>query len=114
MVGFFPAPPDDGPTQNRPGAARNALDAAFRHAVGDRFPLLDAVRLTDYKVRIIDSGSGTGAVTRVLIDASNGEMHWSTIGVSENIIEASWQALVDAVEYKLHKEELPAGESGDS
>ena len=79
----------------------NALDAAFRHAVGDRFPVLDAVRLTDYKVRIIDSGSGTGAVTRVLIDASDGETHWSTIGVSENIIEASWQALSDSIVYAL-------------
>ena len=79
----------------------NALDAAFRDAVGDRFPALDEVRLTDYKVRIIDSGSGTGAVTRVLIDASNGEQHWSTIGVSENIIEASWQALSDSVVYAL-------------
>ncbi|MCP3987816.1 MAG: citramalate synthase, partial [Actinomycetia bacterium] len=79
----------------------NALDAAFRNAVGNRFPALDAVRLTDYKVRIIDSGSGTGAVTRVLIDASDGESHWSTIGVSENIIEASWQALSDSVVYAL-------------
>lgn len=79
----------------------NALDAAFRHAVGDRFPKLDSVRLTDYKVRIIDSGGGTGAVTRVLIDASDGETHWTTIGVSENIIEASWQALSDSVVYAL-------------
>lgn len=82
----------------------NALDAAFRNAVGDRFPKLDVVRLTDYKVRIIDSGSGTGAVTRVLIDASDGETHWSTIGVSENIIEASWQALSDSVVYALLQE----------
>ncbi len=79
----------------------NALDAAFREAVGDRFPKLANVRLTDYKVRIIDSGSGTGAVTRVLIDASDGERHWTTIGVSENIIEASWQALSDSVVYAL-------------
>ncbi|MEM7339268.1 MAG: citramalate synthase [Actinomycetota bacterium] len=79
----------------------NALDAAFRMAVGDRFPALANVRLTDYKVRIIDSGEGTGAVTRVLIDATNGERHWSTIGVSENIIEASWQALADSVTYAL-------------
>ncbi|MEL7156058.1 MAG: citramalate synthase [Actinomycetota bacterium] len=79
----------------------NALDAAFRTAVGDRFPVLADVRLTDYKVRIIDSGSGTGAVTRVLIDASDGERHWTTIGVSENIIEASWQALSDSIVYAL-------------
>ena len=79
----------------------NALDAAFRNAVDGRFPKLDDVRLTDYKVRIIDSGEGTGAVTRVLIDASDGERYWSTIGVSENIIEASWQALSDSVVYAL-------------
>ena len=83
----------------------NALDAAFRAAAGERFPTLASVRLTDYKVRIIDSSSessgGTGAVTRVLIDATDGERHWSTIGVSENIIEASWQALSDSVVYAL-------------
>lgn len=79
----------------------NALDAAFRRAIADRFPALDAVRLSDYKVRIIDSGSGTGAVTRVLIDATDGERYWSTIGVSENIIEASWQALADSMIYAL-------------
>jgi 2-isopropylmalate synthase len=79
----------------------NALDSAFRRAVGDRFPILAAVRLTDYKVRIIDSSQGTGAVTRVLIDASDGEQRWTTIGVSENIIEASWQALSDSIQYAL-------------
>jgi 2-isopropylmalate synthase len=79
----------------------NALDAAFRTAVGDRFSVLDAVRLTDYKVRILDSGGGTGAVIRVLIDASDGERHWSTIGVSANIIEASWQALSDSIVWAL-------------
>ncbi len=79
----------------------NALDAAFRQAAGDRFPALSTVQLTDYKVRIIDPGAGTGAVTRVLIDAGNGERSWSTIGVSENIIEASWQALSDSIVYAL-------------
>ncbi|NNE96394.1 MAG: citramalate synthase [Acidimicrobiales bacterium] len=79
----------------------NALDAAFRSAVGERFPSLDVVRLTDYKVRILDSASGTGAITRVLIDATNGEHRWTTIGVSENIIEASWQALADSIIYAL-------------
>ncbi len=79
----------------------NALDAAFRRAAGDRFPSLAAVQLTDYKVRIIDPGAGTGAVTRVLIDASDGERSWTTIGVSENIIEASWQALSDSIVYAL-------------
>jgi 2-isopropylmalate synthase len=75
----------------------NALDAAFRRAVGDRFPALTAMRLTDFKVRILDSSKGT----RVLIDASDGEERWTTIGVSENIIEASWQALSDSIQYAL-------------
>ena len=79
----------------------HALDAAFRQAVGDRFPHLTAMRLTDFKVRILDSSKGTGAVTRVLIDASDGEDRWTTIGVSENIIEASWQALSDSIQYAL-------------
>ena len=89
----------------------NALDAAFRKAVDDRYPVLNSVRLTDYKVRIIDSSTGedveqdhrpgTGAVTRVLIDATDGERQWSTIGVSENIIEASWQALADSIVFAL-------------
>lgn len=79
----------------------NALDAAFRQAVAGRFEQLTNVRLTDYKVRIIDSSEGTGAVTRVLIDATDGERQWSTIGVSENIIEASWQALSDSLLYAL-------------
>ncbi len=81
----------------------NALDAAFRSAVGNRFPQLDAMKLVDYKVRILDSTSGTGAITRVLIDASDGEQRWSTIGVSENIIEASWQALSDSIVYALSR-----------
>jgi len=79
----------------------NALDAAFRQAIAGRFPRLDRVRLTDYKVRILDSAAATGAVTRVLIDASDGDDRWTTIGVSENIIEASWQALADSMVYAL-------------
>ncbi len=79
----------------------NALDAAFRSAIGDRYPALQRVKLTDYKVRILDSASGTKAVTRVLIDASDGDHRWTTIGVSENIIEASWQALSDSLVYAL-------------
>ncbi len=83
----------------------NALDAAFRLAVArvdaPEFEVLDRVRLTDYKVRIIDSAEGTGAITRVLIDATDGERRWSTLGVSENIIEASWQALADSMIYAL-------------
>jgi len=81
----------------------NALDAALRSAVGERYPRLAAVKLVDYKVRILDSQSGTGAITRVLIDSSDGEERWTTIGVSENIIEASWQALSDTVVYALSR-----------
>jgi 2-isopropylmalate synthase len=79
----------------------NALDRALRRAVGDRFPSLERVHLTDYKVRVLDTGKGTGAVTRVLIDSTNGSRTWTTIGVSDNIIEASWQALYDSLVYGL-------------
>jgi 2-isopropylmalate synthase len=79
----------------------NALDTALRSAVGDRYPALAAVHLTDYKVRVLDTAKGTGAVTRVLVDSTNGDRTWTTIGVSENIIEASWQALYDSLVYGL-------------
>jgi 2-isopropylmalate synthase len=79
----------------------NALDAALRSALGSRYPALDRVHLTDYKVRVLDTAKGTGAVTRVLIDSTNGDRTWTTIGVSENIIEASWQALYDSLVYGL-------------
>ena len=75
----------------------NALDAALRRAIGSRYPALARVRLTDYRVRVLDTGRGTGAVTRVLVDTADDERTWTTIGVSENIIEASWQALFDAI-----------------
>ena len=79
----------------------NALDAALRRALGGRYPSLERLRLTDYKVRVLETSRGTGAVTRVLIDSTDGERSWSTIGVSENIIEASWQALVDSFVFGL-------------
>jgi 2-isopropylmalate synthase len=79
----------------------NALDAALRRALGAHFPTLDRIHLTDYKVRVLDTEKGTGAVTRVLIDTTNGDRSWTTIGVSENIIEASWQALDDSLVYGL-------------
>jgi len=79
----------------------NALDSALRQAIGPHFPDLSAVHLVDYRVRVLDTGKGTGAVTRVLIDTSDGEHVWTTIGVSENIIEASWQALFDSIVYGL-------------
>src|SRR4051794_25122408 len=85
----------------------NALDTALRTAIGDRYPDLQHVHLTDYKVRVLDTQKGTGAVTRVLLDSTDGERSWSTIGVSENIIEASWQALVDPIAFGLLKAESP-------
>lgn len=79
----------------------NALDAAVRSAIGERYPRISKIHLTDFKVRVIDSGHGTGAVTRVLIDSTNGHESWSTIGVSENVIQASWRALEDSLVYGL-------------
>ncbi len=79
----------------------NALDDAVRQAISARYPQLAKVHLTDFKVRVLDTAKGTGAVTRVLIDSTNGHRTWSTIGVSENIIQASWQALEDSLVYGL-------------
>jgi 2-isopropylmalate synthase len=77
----------------------NALDTALRAAIGARHPHLRDIELTNYKVRILDESHGTGAVTRVLLDSTDGKREWGTIGVSENIIEASWEALVDSLAY---------------
>jgi 2-isopropylmalate synthase len=79
----------------------NALDKALRKALLPHFPAISRVRLEDYKVRIIDSGSGTAAKTRVLIVSSDGNQTWGTVGVSTNVIDASWQALVDSLEFFL-------------
>lgn len=79
----------------------NAIDTALRRAVGRAYPALADIHLTDYKVRILDGGEATGAVTRVLLTATDGERDWTTIGVSANIIEASWRALEDSVVYGL-------------
>jgi 2-isopropylmalate synthase len=81
----------------------NALDGALRRALVKFFPALKTVELTDYKVRIINGTTGTAAKTRVLITSSNGKREWGTVGVSENIIEASLEALVDSMEYALLK-----------
>lgn len=81
----------------------NALDNALRKALESFYPVLKGMRLTDYKVRVLDEKSGTGAKVRVLIESQDAEGSWSTVGVSENIIEASWQALVDSMEYALLK-----------
>jgi 2-isopropylmalate synthase len=79
----------------------NALDAALRKAVGPVYPELAHVHLTDFKVRVLDTSRGTAAVTRVLIDSTDGERTWTTIGVSENVIEASWAALEDSIVFGL-------------
>mgnify|MGYP001135813966 CR=1 FL=1 len=84
----------------------NALDNALRKALERFYPELKKVKLKDYKVRVINSGRGTASKVRVLIESGDDEDVWSTVGVSENIIEASWQAMVDGIEYKLHKEKL--------
>lgn len=79
----------------------NAIDKALRAALNGRFPQLDKVHLTDFKVRILDASTATGAITRVLLDATNGSRTWTTIGVSANIIEASWRALEESLVYGL-------------
>jgi len=79
----------------------NALDLALRKAILQFYPQLVDVNLVDYKVRILDSHAATGAIVRVLIESTNGHARWSTVGASSNIIEASWQALADSVEYAL-------------
>jgi 2-isopropylmalate synthase len=79
----------------------NALDTALRQALGKAYPNLVDLELVDYKVRIIEGSHGTGAVVRVLVETSDGVREWDTVGVHENIIEASWQALSDAVTYGL-------------
>ena len=91
----------------------NALDNAFRNAVLDIYPELSGVHLTDYKVRVLDTDRGTGAVTRVLVDSSDAQSTWTTIGVSENIIEASWLALRDSLIYALHRHRAGMGSSLD-
>jgi len=78
-----------------------ALDNALRKALTNEYPELAHMSLEDYRVRVLDENIGTGAVVRVLIDTSNGEREWTTVGVSENILEASWEALVEAYAFGL-------------
>ena len=85
----------------------NALDRALREALVEIHPHLGEIELVNFKVRILDETKGTGAVTRVLLDASDGDAVWGSIGVSENVIEASWEALVDSLEYGMQP--APAG-----
>jgi 2-isopropylmalate synthase len=82
----------------------NALSAALRKALADTYPEISDVHLSDYKVRILDSDQGTAATTRVLIDFQKGARAWTTVGASTNIIEASWIALADAMEYAISSE----------
>ncbi len=89
----------------------HALDRALRDAIGEIHPHLRDIDLVNFKVRILDETKGTGAVTRVLIDASDGEAVWGAIGVSENVIEASWEALVDSLEYGMQPGSLGVGTS---
>ncbi len=87
----------------------NALDNALREAIGEIHPHLRDIELINFKVRILDETKGTGAVTRVLIDASDGHQVWGSIGVSENLIEASWDALVDSLEYGMQPGKVSPG-----
>jgi 2-isopropylmalate synthase len=82
----------------------SALDNALRKALGNFFPDLEAMKLVDFKVRVIDGRDGTSAKVRVLIESRDEDKLWSTIGVSEDIIEASWQALADSFRYKFSKQ----------
>jgi 2-isopropylmalate synthase len=82
----------------------NALDQALRKALGKFYPEIEQVKLHDYKVRVLGGAEGTGAVVRVLIESGDEQDRWGTVGVSENVVEASWQALVDSMDYKLYKE----------
>jgi len=85
----------------------NALDHALRQALSPAYPELDKLELIDFRVRILDAAHGTDAVTRVLIETSDGETSWETVGVAGNIVEASWQALVEGVTYGLVRAGVP-------
>ena len=86
----------------------NALDRALRKALEQDYPEVKSVHLTDFKVRVLDASSGTAAKVRVLLQSTDGKTTWTTVGVSENIIEASWRALVDSIDYQLLKVEESA------
>jgi 2-isopropylmalate synthase len=83
----------------------NALDRALRKALTPYFPQLESLELHDYKVRVLGGADGTDATVRVLIESGDADGEWGTVGVSPNVIDASWQALVDSFEYKLYKDE---------
>jgi 2-isopropylmalate synthase len=87
----------------------NALDRALRKALATAHPELAQVSLCDYKVRILDSKTGTAAKTRVLIESTDGTDSWGTVGVDFNIIDASWEALRESLEYYLLRKKQPRG-----
>ena len=89
----------------------NALDRALRKALEHKFPSLRQVHLEDYKVRVLSSGDGTAAKVRVLIESSDGHDMWGTVGVSGNVVEASWIARPDSLHYKLMKDALEVEEA---
>ncbi|MGQ0793586.1 MAG: citramalate synthase [Deltaproteobacteria bacterium] len=91
----------------------NALDNALRKALEKFYPALREIKLKDYRVRVVSTGNGTDAVVRVLIESGDGDSNWSTVGVSENIVEASWKALVDGIDYKLLKDEARRAAKAD-
>jgi 2-isopropylmalate synthase len=86
----------------------NALDKALRQALGGRVPEIDRISLVNFKVRILDEGHGTDATTRVLIDSTDGTRTWSTMGVNQNVIAASWDALVDSLDYGVRRAGVPS------
>ena len=90
----------------------NALDAALRSAIEQAFPEVAKFELIDYKVRILDPGHGTDAITRVLIETSDGESTWVTVGLGANVIEASWDALIDGLTFGLRKHHRPEAGTG--
>ena len=87
----------------------NALDNAFRKALSKFYPSVNRVHLTDFKVRVIEGTSGTGATVSVLIESTDGEDVWWTVGFNQNVIQASWSALVDSIDYKLQKDMAAGG-----
>jgi 2-isopropylmalate synthase len=89
----------------------NALDSALRKALLPKYPELAKLSLTDYKVRVLEGSKGTATVVRALIQTTDGEETWGTVGVHENIIQASWEALVDSIIYGLQKH-LPNRQEG--
>lgn len=90
----------------------NAIDTALRKALVKFYPSIEEMRLVDYKVRVLDDKHGTEGLVRVLVESHDTHDHWTTVGVSPNVIEASWQALVDAIDYKLYKDDKRAAGAG--